>query len=457
MLDALSDFWKPMKKNQQPEKLKPEQLQVGSSIGFGFVPQPSLSGRRLTVSNINTYQFGEETLTSFVLAQDKDAGVSMIVAESEGEQYLAISRRVSISDRMRMFDGKDLENIMDNADTTTLACKDGGQDFKGWLVSSYKREIQGLTGRIYRGDFRKDTLPPKSAAQEFQYTLLVSDSNEHAIEIEKYADGRVELYATIYRRVSDIGEISNPSRVELNRPDLKLASDAGAKPVLGESKPTPAVELPKSLEPVKVESPKEEAVKSEPVKSEPIKLAEFEKTPLAPIEPKEEVKAEVKPEMKEVKKQEEKPQPPKVAAPTATNITQEKKPMAMTEPAKNGAADKASFGATPFSSESKQEIKTVSKTANGMENEAIECDLRIANKIIDEAIRNEMRLSDVVRRIIELPVSHQEAVHIPVNLSDEDYALLAIRYGISASDRAAIKRRIFEDLNDFSGGKKKAA
>ena len=68
-----------------------------------------------------------------------------------------------------------------------------------------------------------------------------------------------------------------------------------------------------------------------------------------------------------------------------------------------------------------------------------------------------MRLSDVVRRIVELPVSRQEVVHIPVNLSDDDYSLLAIRYGIPASDRDAIKRRILEDLNDFSGSSKKKA
>ena len=89
---------------------------------------------------------------------------------------------------------------------------------------------------------------------------------------------------------------------------------------------------------------------------------------------------------------------------------------------------------------------------NGLDNnEAIECDLKVANKIIDEAIRNEMRLSDVVRRIIELPVAYPESVQIPMTLSDEDYALLAIRYGISSTDRNAIKSRIIEDLNNFSG------
>jgi len=432
MLDALSDFWKPMKKNQQVEKLRPDQLQIGSIIGFGFVPQPSLNGRRLNVTNINTYQFGEESLTSFVMSQDKDAGVSIIVAESESEQYLAISRRISISDRMKMFDSKDLENIMDSEAATGLTCKEMLVDFKGWLVGTYKREIHAMSGRIFRGDFRKSQLPALIQAQEFRYTLLVSDNNEHAIEIERYSDGRVELYATIYRRTSDIGEITNPARAELNRPDLKIASVSQEKPVFTETKSTPAVEI---------------EVKPEPVKLEPIKLQEFAKTPLPEVEAKPEPLAEKKPTE----------QPASVQSAAAPTTQEEKKPMT-TEIAKNGAGDmKPNFASVASESFIKQEIKTVNRTNSGMESEAIECDLKIANKIIDEAIRNEMRLSDVVRRIIELPVSHQEAVHIPVNLSDEDFALLAIRYGVPASDRGAIKKRIFEDLSDFSGGKKKAA
>ena len=102
-------------------------------------------------------------------------------------------------------------------------------------------------------------------------------------------------------------------------------------------------------------------------------------------------------------------------------------------------------------------MKAVSKTASGFDSDSIECDLRVANKIIDEAIRNEMRLTDIVRRIIELPVAYPESVQIPITLTDEDYALLAIRYGIPSADRNGIKRRILEDLNDFSGDKKKAA
>ena len=159
MLDVIADFWKPAKKTQPQEKLQPELLQLGSTLGFGFVPQAILSGRRLHVNAINTYQFGDESLTSFVLTQDKDTSgtgpsVSMIVAESDDEYYLAISRRVSLSDRARLFDASELENVMSKSENARLSCKDNVVDFKGWVIASYKREIQGLRGKFLKGDFR---------------------------------------------------------------------------------------------------------------------------------------------------------------------------------------------------------------------------------------------------------------------------------------------------------------
>ena len=112
MLDAIADFWKPVKRLQAQMKLKTDELQVGSVIVFGFVPQPSLSGRRFTVTAINTYKFGADILTSFVLSQDKDAGASMIIAETGGEQYIAVSRRLSAIDRNKIFSQEDIDAVI---------------------------------------------------------------------------------------------------------------------------------------------------------------------------------------------------------------------------------------------------------------------------------------------------------------------------------------------------------
>lgn len=450
MLDVIADFWKPVKKAQPQEKLQPELLQIGSSLGFGFVPQAMLSGRRLQISAINTYKFGDEALTSFVLTQDKDPGVSMIVAESEGEYYLAISRRISLNDRMKLFDGQELGNVMSRQDIHRLSCRDNIVDYKGWLVASYKREIQGLKGVIFKGDYRKAELPAAVEGQEFEYTLLVSDSNEHAIEIEKYNDGRIEVYATVYRRTNDIGEITHPGIAakapELGRPDIKLAStvEPAAAPTIMEPAAAPKLQ------------------ETETVKATPIKLQEF--TP--PPAPAMSAAAKLEAATPRTENGTGKPQPEfamKTDYLTSTPTQEEQSTMETTingtrSDMSTAEAIKPKLYVQSNAPElGRQEVKTVSKPLSSFDNESIECDLRVANKIIDEAIRNEMRLTDIVRRIIELPVANPESVQIPITLTEEDYALLAIRYGISSADRNAIKRRILDDLNDFSGGKKKAA
>ena len=442
MLDVIADFWKPAKKPQSQVKLQPDMLQVGSSLGFGFVPQAILSGRRLHVIAINTYQFGEEKLTSFVLSNDKDpnstgTNVSMIVAESDGEYYLAISRRISLSDRMKLFEAADLENIISKQEMNRLPCRDNILDFKGWVVSSYKREILSLKGSLLKGDYRNGPSGVVRDGQEFEYTLLVSDSNEHAIEIEKYVDGRIEVYATVYRRMNDVGEITHPTTVDSIRPDIKLAS----APQLVAKEPMP-VNVSTSAAPVlttpAMTESKIEVTKVEPVAATPIKLQEFTPTVTVP------------------------------ATMATTQAAAEPTPVAAAPTSEikstyiNGAtndmstAPKLYVQSTQSEYSGQPEIKAVNATTLDFNADAIECDLRVANKIIDEAIRNEMRLTDVVRRIIELPVANPESVQIPLTLTDEDYALLAIRYGISSSDRNAIKRRIIADLGDFSGNKKAA-
>ncbi len=442
MLDAITDFWKPSKKSQQPNKLKLTDMQIGSTISFGYVPQAALSGKKFTVSAINSYQFGQDVLTSFLLNNEKEAEISMIIAEAQGEQYLAISRRISIDFRNKLFDNNAIEQIINDQETTKFSCRDNIPELKGWMVTNYKREIQGMRGNIYHADFRNghDKL---ISGNEFQYTLLGSNSNEHAIEIETYSDGKIDIYATIYRRTSDIAEIIYS--VKSQSSEMKLIKKEDAEESHAENAQKISLENPIIQDTNKAEElSKPEFSKTEPAKLEEVALPQLTATPLVPEIPKNE--------------------PAIIETKNIKNNNEEKENMNITTVLSNDTKPNLTNGhqATPSFENTavkdfKQEIKTVTKTTNGMDNEAIECELRVANQIIDEAIRNEMRLSDVVRRIIELPVAHQEAVQIPLNLADEDFSLLAIRYGIPSSDRNAIKLRIIQELGDFSGNKKKAA
>lgn len=468
MLEAIADFWKPVKKVAPPQKLKLTDMQTGSTVSFGYVPQAALSGRKLTVTAINSYQFGQDVLTSFVLSNEKDVEVSMIIAEAQGEQYLAISRRISPEDRAKLFEDNAINIITGKNEFNKFTCRDNVPELKGWLVNSYKREIQGMKGFLHKADFRNGSTGLHSGV-EFQYTLLGSNSNEHAIEIESYDDGHVDVYATIYRRTSDISEVVHVDQSQ-NKIIPTLSSPVLSSDAIPETSEETVEEISEAVvsddkveqniesvaEPVKIEvvisedfSSEEEAREHtvhESEISEPMKITKLELVELTqPVEgfPVTESKIE------ESKKEEETIEPIK-------NNNEEIESMSISAVTSNEPKISMVNGQSAVELGYKHEINTVGKAASVMDNESIECELRVANQIIDEAIRNEMRLSDVVRRIIELPVSHQEAVQIPINLADEDYSLLAIRYGIPASDRNAIKLRIIQDLADFSGSKKKS-
>ena len=439
MLEALADFWKPTKKAGAP-LIKSAELQIGSTVGFGFVPQTTLSGRRFTVTAINTYKFGDDTLTSFVLSQEKDAGASMIIAESDEAPYIAISRRISISDRNKLFSHEELEAIISNENTTTLTCKEPSIEYKGWLVSHYSRSMRGMRGQLFKGDYRGVS---HDAAQShgFAYTLLVSGDDEHALEIEKYDDGRIEVYATVYRRMADVGEVSHPAPKESARAEVKLVSNVDTT-IEAPTKPEPKLQADESDETLK-------------------NIAVHKAVPVWHKEaPKPEVTA--LPAAKAIEPTAEEPKSSDVKNDVATS------PITLPEFSADAVAKKAieDMVGAPTVAVSiksitqpyiKQEIKAVTKEISNFVSESIDCELQVANRIIDEAIRNEMRINDVVRRVIGLPVSQQESVQIPITLTDQDYSLLAIRYGISSSDRDAIKRRITEDLGDFSGANKKKA
>jgi hypothetical protein len=479
MLDVITDFWKPVKKAMQDNKVRADELEIGSAIGFGFVPQALLSGRRLVVSAINTYQFGADQLTSFVLSQPGEPPVSMIVAEADGEQYLALSRRISFSERMKLFDSRELDEVLEKQEVSSLRCQDGSAEFKGWVVNAYHREIRALKGRIVKGDFRKRQVNEAEGVQDFEYTLLVSDNNEHAVEIEKYGDGRLELYATIYRRITDIGQITPPSKT----PGADVAAATQAEPADKATAAAPAETV--RAEPVKAEPVAPAAVtgrpepvvqKTEPAMQKPAPQAE---KPVAPAPRSEPARIETftAAPIQEVMASHASPS---IAEPNGSNVkskTVEKEimfnplhdtksePKLESAPKMEPSAARSSAptlvlqdNIRPSTSaekqgESEQEVLRIAERGEPMQEETLECDLNVAVKILDEAMRNEMKISDVVRRIAGLPLAGQQKVQIPLHLSESDYIILAHRYGIDASDREGIRNRVLKEVGDFSGNK----
>ncbi len=207
----------------------------------------------------------------------------------------------------------------------------------------YGRRIEGIRGKQREHD----------AERVFEYELYVNDRNDKAIEIERFLDGHMDAYATIYRPISDVLEIvdSRPPPVHTTR---QMASVKESMPAI--------------LSPARQET-------EVPARSS---LKDVEET------------------RKIIRRQ------------------QKHKP---------------------------------SPTQQGR----LECDLTTAWRLIDEAVRSDMRLSDVVRKVLGLPVEAVDLVSFNFTLHEEDYIELGKRYGISPANQTAIRARIIQELEEFAG------
>ena len=80
----------------------------------------------------------------------------------------------------------------------------------------------------------------------------------------------------------------------------------------------------------------------------------------------------------------------------------------------------------------------------------------VAIRLRLEAVRGGLSPSDLIRRIVGLPVRTRPVrPRLTVSLSDADFRILAERYGLEPADRLAIKRRVMEEITsvgDEEGG-----
>jgi hypothetical protein len=67
------------------------------------------------------------------------------------------------------------------------------------------------------------------------------------------------------------------------------------------------------------------------------------------------------------------------------------------------------------------------------------------------AFHSNLSPSDQIRKLISLPTSERpKRPRLTVTLSGDDYALLAMRYGLSPDDKLTIKEKVTEELIRFA-------
>ena len=82
---------------------------------------------------------------------------------------------------------------------------------------------------------------------------------------------------------------------------------------------------------------------------------------------------------------------------------------------------------------------------------AFDLSSEVQKSIKKQAIDQELTPSDMIRKILELDVkSKKTRQRLSFNLNDEEIALLAERFGVSADDKRAVKQRVAELLIEHS-------
>jgi hypothetical protein len=85
------------------------------------------------------------------------------------------------------------------------------------------------------------------------------------------------------------------------------------------------------------------------------------------------------------------------------------------------------------------------------QNTAIQCNLRMASKLIEEALRNDIRVSDVIRKALGLRVAEMDFIAFDLRLNPADYQILADRFEVDLEDKTKIHQFILEELSHFTG------
>jgi hypothetical protein len=80
------------------------------------------------------------------------------------------------------------------------------------------------------------------------------------------------------------------------------------------------------------------------------------------------------------------------------------------------------------------------------ETERLRCNLKAAKVLIDAALRNNLRVRDILRELLGLDAKITDEAVFDLPLSDADYRQLAMRYKVKPDHRSEIRARLQEEL-----------
>ncbi|MEI7669344.1 MAG: hypothetical protein WCJ33_04615, partial [Pseudomonadota bacterium] len=81
---------------------------------------------------------------------------------------------------------------------------------QSWISGSYLLMLKQKGSFLQGNSITNKEISKFNKENNFEYLLFISEDNKHAIEAEKYSDGKLIVYSTIYHDDSAIEEINLP-------------------------------------------------------------------------------------------------------------------------------------------------------------------------------------------------------------------------------------------------------
>lgn len=185
----------------------PEDLRQGDIIRFAYLSQPDISNTEFEVTQVNTYIYGDLCYPEMVLKDRAGNLVYLMVEDDDGDEYIAVSRKIPKTQMHEVISQDDLARINSSGTGTTVRIVSQPHTFNEWFADSYREVDDNVKGAFVKGDARTLSEEELNRREPFTSHILEDESGEFALEIEMYGTGELELCVTVYHDLDEIAEM----------------------------------------------------------------------------------------------------------------------------------------------------------------------------------------------------------------------------------------------------------
>jgi hypothetical protein len=191
--------------SQAPRQLeRPDQLRAGDMLemvdSFGLPEQ--LRGQTLQVLKVNTYVYGSQRSSEFLLQGSSSEPIHMSFDNEDGEQSLLFTRKISRAEVESLLDMAAFGEVFgEQLYRGEISAKDSENKYSRWVGEVYHQNSDWHTAEFFEQDLRHEN----RQNGEFCETLDIESSDGNFfISIEVWNGGETDVSLGIARPLSDL-------------------------------------------------------------------------------------------------------------------------------------------------------------------------------------------------------------------------------------------------------------